>query len=271
MGIRGVDGKEYPLPTYQEFLYRFKDPETRKLLEKKVKQGFTKLQIVPFAMPLSVLLDRYKDVILKTHRKSGIKSTNGTKLELDTDDPLYVLEDLVQCDNPNTDKSKQIEYGVKTYDADTKEARGGKHKSELLQDVDNAWQLLLIESNPDLPAVDRGQTISGRKQIEAGQTPKDYLKLLQTQEQYQGESGLTPEANLTLYLDGLIRNQTPLDDLTRIGKGKGKGKANFLVGNYVSGNVPHFCWSRIHGKSFLRGFHPSLRDYSYGFRPSARF
>ena len=266
MGIKGVDGKEYPLPTYQEVLGRFKDQEKRTLLEKKVKQGFTKILLVPFAMPLSVLIDRYKEVLLKTHKESGINSTDGTKLELDTDDPLYVWKGLVQSDNPDTDKSQQIEYGVKTYDADTKEARGGHYKSELLQDMDNAWQLLFIENNPDLSAEGRGQTISGRKQIEAGPTPKDYLKLLQTQEQYQGETGLTPEANLTLYLDGLTRDQIALDDW------QGTGKANFLLGNYVVGVVLSFGWSRSGRRPYLDRNNPGPRRYDLiGFRPSVRF
>ena len=266
MGIRGVDGKEYPLPTYQEVLGRFKDQEKRTLLEKKVKQGFTKLLLVPFAMPLSVLLERHKEVLLKTYKESGIKSTDGTRLELNINDPLFVWEDLVQGDNPDTDKSQQIEYGVKTYDADTKESRGGKYKSELLKDPDNAWQILLLENSPDLPAENKGKTISGRKQIEAGQTPKYYLKLLQTQEQYQGETGLTPEANLTLYLDGLTRNRIALDDF------RGKGRCNWLVGNYLSGSVPYFRWDCDSiSQTYLSGENPDYYHDFVGFRPSVRF
>ena len=265
LGIIGIEGKQYIMPSYEDVLDRLKDPEKRKLLETKAEQGFTKLLLVPFAMPLSVLIQRYKEILLKTNKETGIKSTNGTTLELDTNNPLYVWEGFSQCDNPDTPKDKQIEYGVKTYDGQTKEDRGGKYKSELLKDHENAWQLLLIEDLPDLPAEGRGQTISGRKQLEANQSPQDYLRLLQTQEQYQGESGLTPEANLALYLDGLTRNQTALDDW------EGTGKANFLVGNYLSGSVPGFYWGRGNRRPDLGGDRPDDRDGGGGCRPSARF
>jgi hypothetical protein len=265
MGIVGIDGKEYIMPSYEDILDCLKDPEKRKLIEKKVEQGFTKLLLVPFAMPLSVLIQRYKDILLKTNKETGIKATDGSTLELNENDPIYVWEDLVQCDNPDTPKDKQIEYGVKTYDAKTKEERGGQYKSELLQDPDNAWQVLLLENNPDLLAENKGQTITGRKQLEANQSPKAYLKLLQTREQYQGESGLTPEANLTLYLDALTRNQTALDDR------QGQGKANYLVGNYLNGYVPYFRWYRDDRRPFLFRDDPDDSDSDYGCRPSVEF
>jgi hypothetical protein len=265
MGIVGIDGQEYIMPSYEDVLERLKDPEKRKLLETKAEQGFTKLLLVPFAMPLSVLIQRYKDILLKINQETGIKATDGSKLELNESNPFFVCEDYIQCDNPDTPKDKQIEYHVTTYDAKTKEARGGSYKSELLKESDNAWRILLIENNPDLPAQGKGQTIAGRKQLEANQSPKQYLKDLQTQLQYQGESGLTPEANFILYLDALTRNQTALDDW------QGQGKANFLVGNYLSGGVPSFGWGRGDRRSHLRRNNPGNSNSSVCCRPSVEF
>ncbi len=263
MGIVGIDGQEYILPSYEDILKRLKDPEKRKLLETKVDQGFTKLQLVPFAMPLTVLIQRYKEVLLKTHKESGIKSTDGTTLELDTDDPIYIWEDLKQCDNPSTSPDKQMEYGVTNYEGKTKEARGGRYKSELLQDPTNAWHITFIEDNPDLPAKNKGKDIAGRKQVEANQTPIQYLKDLQTQEQYQGETGQTPEEALTTWLNYLQEKKIVIDDY------QGQGKANWLVGQYLSGRVPYFYWNRDNRQPYLNGADPDISNSGNGCRPSA--
>ncbi len=264
MGIIGIDGQEYILPSYEDLLERLKDPEKRKLIEKKADQGFAKLQLVPFAMPLTVLIQRYKEVLLKTHKESGIKSTDSTKLELNTEDPLYVWEDLLQCDNPETSPDKQMEYGVTTYDAKTKEARGGKYKSELLnENPTNAWHITLIEDLPDLPAENQGQTISGRKQIEPNKSSKQYLQEFQTNPQYQSESGQTPEEALTTWLTYLQEKKTAIDDY------QGQGKINWLVGQYLSGRVPNFHWNRGSRQPALYGDIPVNSFSNNGCRPSA--
>ena len=266
MGIVGIDGQEYILPDYEAILDRLKDPETRELIEKKVAQGFTKLQLTPFALPLSVLIDRYRQTLLRIHKETGIKATNGSTLELDENQPVYVWEKLTQSDNPNTSLDQQMEYGVTNYTGQTKEARGGKSKIELLQaNPDHAWQLSLIEDLPDLPAQNQGQTIAGRKSLEANQSPEDYLKLLQTQESYQGETGQTPESALVTWLTYLQEKHTAIDDY------QGQGKANWLVGNYVSGYVPNFYWYRDYRLPDLYGLNSGIRYSHYGFRPMARF
>jgi hypothetical protein len=261
LGIIGINGQEYALPSYEDVVSRLQDPEKRAFFEKKAEQGFTKLLMVPFGLPLNTIIERYRAILLKTHKESGIKATDGSTLDLDEDDPLYVLDELKQSDNPNTPKNKQMEYYVKTYDGTTKEQRGGQYKSEILKDnPDNAWQILLVEDLPDLPAPGQGQTIKGRKQIEANESPQDYLKALKTNPQYQGEQGLTSEANLILWLTHLQENQTAIDDW------QGQGEANLLTGQYLSGYVPYFIWCRDVRRPFLNW---SDLDYSvsyYGFR-----
>ncbi|MEK7167813.1 MAG: hypothetical protein AAB791_02305 [Patescibacteria group bacterium] len=265
MGVIGIDGKDYPLPSYEDILSRLQDPEKRALMEKKAEQGFTKLQLVPLALPLSVLIDRFKHTLLKIHKETGVKATDGSTLELDENNPLHVWEDILQCDNPETPQGKQMEYGVTNYEGETKEARGGRYKSELLQNPDNAWRISLIEDCPDLPAEGKGKTVSGRKQFEANQSPEEYLKLLQTQEPCQGEAGQTPEEALTAWLTYLQEKHVAIDDW------EGQGKANWLAGQYLSGYVPGFYWDRGARRPVLDRNYPGDR-YSYdGFRPAARF
>jgi len=130
---------------------------------------------------------------------------------LDVEDPLYVWKDLVQGDNPDTPEGKQFEYHVRNYEGKTKEQRGGRYKSELLDDPKNAWQILLLEDDPDLPAQGQGKAVGGRKRLEADKSPKDYLKLMQEDPQYQNEQGLAPEADLALWLTYLQEKKMAVD------------------------------------------------------------
>ena len=45
LGIHGIDGKEYPMPSYQEIAQRMR--EKKDVLTQKKEQGFSKLLIVP--------------------------------------------------------------------------------------------------------------------------------------------------------------------------------------------------------------------------------
>ena len=266
LGVVGIDGQNYFLPAYEDVLKRLQDPEKRKLIEQKAEQGFTKLLIVPFALPLAILIERYKQTLLRVNQESGLKATDGSALELNLEDPLYVWDKLIQADNPQTPQDQQIEYGVTNYDGPTKEARGGRHKSELLQeDPGNGWHFLLTEDIADLPAEGQGKTISGRQQLEANKSPKEYLNLLQTKEQHQGESGLTPEAALTDWQAYLQEKQTVRDDW------QGRGKVNWLVGNYLSGDAPVFSWLRGNRRPYLLRINPGYRGEDCGCRPAARF
>jgi len=265
LGIIGVDQQQHYLPDYQNLLDRLSaNPEKAELIAKKIEQGFTRLLLVPLALPLETIIQKYKETLLLTNQKpGGIKSTDGSHLELDTEDPLCLWEELLKSDQPQTPPDQQLEYQVRNYDGSTKEQRQGKYKSELLTtNPSNAWQILLVEDCPDIPAEGKGQTKAGRKQIEANQSAKDYLQLLQTDPQYQSEQGLTPEAQLLLSLTRLQETQTATNDW------QGSGKINRLVGTYLAGDVPYFCWFRVSRRPDLGGFYPGFRDFYAGFSPA---
>jgi len=265
-GIIGIDGKPYPIPTFDQIMERIK--AKKELLKTKVEQGFTKLQLVPFALSLDKLIEKYKQAFIQADAEhEGINLTDGTKQRLNEDknNQIYVWDEYPGCDDPKTPVDKQIEYFVQNYDGTTKAARKGKYKSELLEDPANAWQITLIEDLPDLPAVGKDETVSNRKQIEANKTPIDYLKLLQTQKQYQGESGQTPEAAMITYITYLKEQNLVIDDYG------GQGKANYLVGQFLSGRVPDFYWYRGDRQPNLDGSTSDSSNSSDGFRPAVEF
>ena len=69
LGVIGIDGKEYPVPTQEKLQEVF--ARNRELVDRKMRQGFTQLQLTPIAMPTSQLIDRVKTAVL-THWSVGL-------------------------------------------------------------------------------------------------------------------------------------------------------------------------------------------------------
>src|SRR3989338_9473670 len=97
LGIRGIDGKEYPVPKPEEIIKRLEANRETVLL--KMEQGFTKLVMEPFAYSFDALSEKYKKAILK-HDKDGKLLATKEKptdpdepLVLDENQPLYRWEE----------------------------------------------------------------------------------------------------------------------------------------------------------------------------------
>jgi hypothetical protein len=73
MGIKGIDGKEYAFPTYQEMTKRMR--ENKEMLKTKIEQGFIKLLIVPFGMKLDDLIEKYKEVLWRHYKERKLFAT----------------------------------------------------------------------------------------------------------------------------------------------------------------------------------------------------
>ncbi len=68
IGVIGIDGKEYPIPTQEQVVELF--AHHRELVGRKVPQGFDRLELTPMAMPTPILIDRMKAALLK-HAAEG--------------------------------------------------------------------------------------------------------------------------------------------------------------------------------------------------------
>ena len=258
-GIIGQDNKEYIVPTLDEILERM-----NKNIEKyntKIEQGFTKLLIVPFAKKLydpednTSLTEIHKKTILDKYNNNQLFSTNGDKLGLDTNELLWVWKEGYSQDDEN------IIYFPKQFDPKN---HGGKTKSQLLQEDQLGFQILLLEENIDIPAEKEGQPISNRDQLEVNLNPEEYLEKIQTEAQYQHEQGLTTEAWLTLAITHLHKHNQVIDDW------KGSGKACYNTATYFlsSSNVSRGSWNQVRRQAVLSGFGVAFRISNCGFRPS---
>ncbi len=274
IGVIGVDPhdstkiKEYPISTYEEILSKI-TPEQLKVLETKQEQGFTKMLLVPIGAHLETLIDRYKQLLIKKHQEGKLLATDGSSLELKKDDndstkfdPVYVWDDI-----KNADTDGRLIYYPEQFDKDNHQGfvkselisgKANNHQHQLRLDKlksTNGWQILFIEDNPDLPAQNQGKTLNERKQLEANQTPIDYLNQLQTDPQYTHEQGLTLESWLIYAITQLQETNQQIDDW------RSKGKACWLTGSYLAGKVLRYYWSRDNRRADLYGDFP---DFSYG-------
>jgi hypothetical protein len=245
LGIVGIDGKGYPIPTHEQILQRI-TPEKVELLTKKFEQGFTKLLLVPFAMSLGTLIKRYERELLKHDEEGKLLSTIGIKLELDRKGPIYIWEGY-----QNADILGELVYEPQEFSP----KHQGKTKKEFLQER-GPWLIIMVEDLPDLPAEHKGKTIEGRKQLEANKSAVEYLKILQKNPQYQGERGFNPEMELTLWLTTLHTENQVVDDW------QGQGKASYLTGSYFkrSGMVPSVYWDRGNRQAGVGRDRPGYHD-----------
>ena len=233
-GMIDILGKERPVPSYEEVKARLEAKS--ELLARKIEQGFTELLLVPIGTPLSFLIDRARDLIVKKHKEGKLLGTDGKKLELDEHNPVYV-EEIYQ----DADVKGDLVYYPQKFD---QQKHGGKTKEELIKG-NGGWQILLIENLPDLPAKanedeSNVKVIKGRKQLGAGQSPKEYLETIQTGPEYANEQFTTPEAQLIYFMEYLQRNNQVIDDWD------GKGKGCWNAGAYFKGSglVPYGFWDR---------------------------
>ena len=263
LGIRGIDGKEYPVPKPEDIQARLE--AKKEMVLEKMEQGFTKIIIEPFGYSFDALSEKYKKALLQHHKDGKLlatkeKSTDQNEtLDLDENQPVWKWEEgYNHCDTEDKIVYFPKEFGAK---------HGGKTKKELLASSEtNGWNVWLVEDMPNIPREGQGKEVGKRKQLEANKTPAEYLKLLQTKSEYKNESGLTPEADIMYALTNLEETNQVTNDY------QGKGSISYQVGAYFlsSGDVPDSYFNHGNRQACLYGVNPTSRDSKYGFRPGVR-
>lgn len=279
-GIKGIDGKPYPMPTYQEVRNLIR--EKKAVFEKKADQGFGKLLIVPFGMKLDDLITKYRQLLLAHYadmpdpadpakritdpRRTKLFATkeNDTDpdvpLDLDTNQPVWAWDKYNGADMDGT-----LVYDPKEF----RENHGGKTKTDILKEtqgkISPAWRIIFVESNPVIPRATKGKEVGGRRQLEANQTPNDYLAKI-GRGAYEHESGTTPEEWLMEAISILEEKNQAIDDW------QGLGSIAYLTGAYfpASDLVPGARWSRGVRQASLNRLDPRGSGESVGARSVVR-
>ena len=259
-GIQGIDNKEYGLPSYAEISQSLR--QGKEWLKTKTEQGFNRLLIVPLGLSLDDLIEKYRQVILRHHQAGKLLATKANPtdpdepLALDESQPVRVWEKY-----KNADSDGKLVYFPKEFS----EKHQGKTKKEVLK-KQGGWTVLLLENLPNLPRRGQGKEIKGRKQLEADQTPNQYLETLKTGASYENETGMTPEEQIIYAIKHLEQTNQVIDDY------QGKGSASFQMGAYfpADGAVPIvYCYRDLRRASLYRNF-PDDSDSGFGVRGAVR-
>src|SRR3989338_10131425 len=199
----------------------------------KVEQGFTKVHPVPFGLSPSAFKEPMGSAIRQYHSEGKLRSSDGTKLKLYASQPVWMWDAY-----EGADANGSLVYSPERFDP--KKHRGETKKEILEASQFPGWQVLLIENLKDIPRQDKGQTIGGRKQIEANHTPHEYLELSHT-EGHAKEQGLTPEAWQSLFLTRLEETDGEVLDDSQFGSACYCIDADFPSSDLV----PYASWSKI--------------------------
>jgi len=243
IGVIGIDGKEYPIPTQEQVVELF--DHNRELVSRKVPQGFDRLELTPMAMPTPILIDRMKAAILKHAAEGKIYQTRRSlsdpliSVRVNTEKHVWIWDTLRQA--LDTD---EIVYFPQEY--------SNNHRGQTKLEVVNngricavpGWSVGLVESLPIMPQQDRGKTLGSRRQLETGSSPRDYLRTVQTQA-YQGETGKTLEDFITKFL-------THLETTNEVSNDRYDNNALWCLGQYVKVKYAHLVptgwWHRDFGR-----------------------
>ena len=257
LGITGMDEREYPLPTTEGIAVELRNyPE---VYGKKLEAGFGRVVPVPIAAPLDHLARILSSRILAHHNAGKLLAHDGTKLELDTNQPLYTWDGW-----NNADRNGQTVYYPTQFDQTN---HGGVTKTQLLDQLQHSpfpgYNLLLL---PKASAIPQQWKPGQRADLASGKSGRDYLKTLQTTPDYAQETGLTLEDWLTLALAHLEATNQVLDDY------QGDGKISWLTGSYhpSSDIVGDAYWSRDSRQANLYRYDPDFRNADNGLRPAVR-
>lgn len=242
-GVIGIDGNEYPAPTQEQVVALF--AHHSELVNRKVPQGFDRLELIPLAMPISLLMDQLQEAILKHAADGTIFQTRSSATDplvpvrVNKEKQVWVWEVLRQACDAN-----ELVYFPQEYS----NSHRGQTKLEVIQNGQicafPGWSVGLAESFPIMPAIGQGKTLGGRKQLEIGSSPNEYLQTLQAQA-YQGETGRTLE-------DFMIKFLTRLETSHEVSHDVKDNNALWCLGQYFripyAQVVPTGRWVRDVGR-----------------------
>lgn len=253
LGVIGLDEKEFPVPILGKVNDLF--ASNWEMVESKTRQGFTRLQMTPLAMPVHHLVERVGATVSEHAGAGDVLRTRrnpaeaGVPVRPNTGEPVWIWETVSKAlDTP------EVVYFPNAYDPDD---HGGLTKAEALRDPRHCafpgWSVGLVEPIPVMPRQGEAKEMEGRWQLEAGSTPTEYLELLSTPP-YEGETGWTLEDALTHFI-------CHMEETGEVSHDRADGNTLWLLGTFMPGSmrnallVPTANWASHAGRRMYIGAH----------------
>ncbi|MEK7159671.1 MAG: hypothetical protein AAB766_04200 [Patescibacteria group bacterium] len=264
MGIVGIDGKEYPVPSKEDIIREIKsNPEK---YETKMKQGFTKIQLTPFALPLEELTITFERCLRDHEKRKKLFWPRGSYefemgLRLDSEELLSVASIWINGEAPEgkrgADVTSECIYHVTKCNGTN--CFGGQTKVKILEEQHGlpfaGWEVKLLEKNLIIPGKGAGKVINGRKQFEDLYSPMEYIQQLQRYLEYAHEQGLTIEDWLWSFIHNL--EETKVLNISG-------GMNYFLIGSYNSTYNEIGSFGRIIDEDDQASFYIENASLDYG-------
>ena len=274
-GIQGIpffdtqgnptEQRHYPIPSLDQIIDWMRDKE--ELLKQKHQQGFTKMLLVPFGLPLERLTTAYQEQLqehFNNHQlflpRNNPEDQDEQQTTVSELNPMYIFEQYPDADLSNTTKKQHKTEGIVYYPQQFTNDHKGHTKQELLttpppqfHTLSQGWKILFVEDLTHIPRETQGTTKEQRPQLEANKSPNEYLAHTQdttTENPYQHEQGMTPEDWFILALTNLHTKNEVTDDYA-----SNIGSTCFLTGSYLPSVacVPRAYWDRGDARAGLGG------------------
>lgn len=265
MGITALDGKEYPFPKKEEIKQRIF--ENREFYETKMRQGFTEMEIVP-CLPLNDIIKTVKQAILRHAKQEKLftKDKDGNKIQITLDESRPENEKAMYVWNEydNADVNGTLARDPKEFSSNHQ----GKTDMEFLTTLPfKGFEVILREKDLVIPREGKGKVIAGRKRLEAGKVFSDYLKIINSEAQYKGETIFNTKNWLITFLANLEQTDFVMDDYQNEVDCISINEGDYLP---ASGNVPNAYWARDYRRADMDGDSARNRYEYYGVRSAVR-
>jgi hypothetical protein len=266
-----LDGADHPIPTFDEIKAGL-TAEKIIIRERQAKDGLDLDLLHSNAVTLDHLITCYRNLVLKKYKEGKLFGTDGTPLELDENQPIYVWDKYIGADREDEKGQARLVSYPEKYDKDN---HNGKTDQQLIREG-RAWEMRPM-ADTEIPATGQGATQNQERgldtehiPLEAGKTSEQYLNDLKMR---PNEYGITLKAELFYAIIKLQRDNVVIDDPYADQNDKqGQGKVCFCAGSYyydTDGSfVPYFYWRRRSSRrrAYLRGLYPSIRLSVFGAR-----
>ena len=230
----------YTIPTLAEIEQRLESKKS--LLEEKSQQGFTRLLIVPNGLSIFTYIEKLKEATIKAAKVRQVQvpdldSDGKPKIDRQGNTITKTIDQHYIPDTQGQEVIFNISNLIYMYHAHTNRGVWTAHgvpEDKYTKDT-NGFTVHMIEEDLDLPRANANITIGNRKRIEANQTPQYYIDLLKAgTPPYQGESGMTAQDMLTLYIQTLHTQGVVMDNHTNGKSSTSLATGSYCIDDYVS-------------------------------------